>query len=73
MLAASSSDDPAVAWEDATREWANAMGIAPAPQNLASLASIPRYLLIADDPAWASHEIEAALNGMTCSLERTAC
>ncbi len=72
MLAASSSDDPAVAWEDATRDWANAMGIAPAPQNLASLASIPRYLLIADDPAWASHEIEAALNGMTCSLERTS-
>ena len=71
MLSASSSSDPAVAWEDATSGWAKALGIAPSPILLEGLSSMPRYLLIADDPKWAAHEIQAAIRGMTCGLDPT--
>ena len=36
---------------------------------LNALRRLPKYLLSADDPAWAAHELRAAMTAMTCPIQ----
>ena len=59
------------AWEDFHRPLATWLGLSgsdPHPGPCWPLVG-PRYLLASDDPAWAQHEIVAALEAMDCPVE----
>jgi 2-amino-4-hydroxy-6-hydroxymethyldihydropteridine diphosphokinase len=74
--AGASPDPTTVLWEDFCRPWAELLGmIGHRPAGLASdeeqsrnFAAVPKYLLAGDDPAWAFHEVQAALAAMRCQI-----
>lgn len=70
VIAAQSTSDPSVCWEDSTIAWADALGLTIGSEEPSRLPPIPRYLLASNDSIWAAHEIQAAIEGMTCPLEK---
>ncbi len=72
-IAAVASPDPmTVLWEDCSKPWVKALNMDTCHSVDANeFRSIegPRYLMPADDPKWAVHEIIAANQAMQCSLE----
>ncbi len=73
VVVARTPDPLSVAWEDYSRPWAAWLGMTDSSDGLdRSLPVGPRYLLEGHDPAWAAHEIQAALEAMVCDLEPTA-
>jgi 2-amino-4-hydroxy-6-hydroxymethyldihydropteridine diphosphokinase len=70
VVVARTPDPLSVAWEDYSRPWAVWLGMTGGAVGLnRSLPVGPRYLLEGHDPAWAAHEIQAALEAMVCDLE----
>ncbi len=69
-------DPSAVHWEDYGRIWAELFGMnqrlnfeeIPLSSDEQRFRRIPKYLLSADDPAWAAHELKAAITAMTCPI-----
>lgn len=58
------------AWEDYYRRFAQILNLDERPGPTTWNAQGARYLLAADDPSWASHELIAALEAMDCPVER---
>jgi hypothetical protein len=74
-IAAVASPDPTtVLWEDCSQPWVCAFNmetsISVDPSELRCIHG-PRYVMPADDPKWAVHEIVAADRAMRCELEAT--
>ena len=74
-IAAVASPDPTtVLWEDCSKPWVRAFNMGTSisvdPSEL-RLIDGPRYVMPADDPKWAVHEIIAADQAMRCGLEAT--
>ena len=73
------SPDPSIShWEDFCRPWADALGmtgrlainyLAGRDRDPVFLNNAPPYLLAADDIDWASHEIVAATEAMSCPIQ----
>lgn len=79
LVALVASPDPeTVAWEDYASPWARALRLWNSPSNSSSDASpntpqaLCGYLLAADSPKWAAHEIKAAFGAMKCVIHRDA-
>lgn len=74
VVAVSTPDPESIQWEDYSRNWAMLLGMdrwrPNQPTTSKTHTSIgPRYLLPANDLKWASHEIQAAVDAMNCSVE----
>ena len=74
-IAAVASPDPTtVLWEDCSKPWVRAFNMGTSisvdPSELRCIDG-PRYVMPADDPKWAVHEIIAADQAMRCGLEAT--
>jgi 2-amino-4-hydroxy-6-hydroxymethyldihydropteridine diphosphokinase len=70
-FAGTSPDPNAVHWEDYCRVWAEVLGMSGSTLYSCthrSFMSVPKYLLSADDPGWAAHELQAAITAMTCPV-----
>jgi len=72
-IAAVASPDPmTILWEDCSKPWVDALNLSSSVlrnPNESHWIDGPRYLMPADDPKWAVHEIIAADHAMQCSLE----
>jgi 2-amino-4-hydroxy-6-hydroxymethyldihydropteridine diphosphokinase len=76
VFAGTTPDPTAVHWEDYGRIWAELFGMnrrlrfEELPSSIAEqqFRRIPKYLLSADDPDWAAHELRAAIIAMTCPV-----
>ncbi len=81
VYAADRANESGSQWEDTHRRLAQRLGMSPtsdasrASQDDGAIASLcgsgARYLLVTDDPAWAVHELVAALDAMDCPVEPT--
>lgn len=73
LVFAGASPDPAVVhWEDYCRGWGELLGLVPSKYGLSGTTAfrrLPKYLLAANDPVWAAHELHAAIHAMTCSIQ----
>lgn len=72
VFAGSSPDPDAIHWEDYCRRWAELLGMDSTYENSSeteSFSRLPKYLLSADDAAWAAHELLAAMTAMTCPVQ----
>jgi 2-amino-4-hydroxy-6-hydroxymethyldihydropteridine diphosphokinase len=74
LAVAGVSPDPSVIhWEDYCRPWAELLGLVANPhestREVVRFRGVPKYLLSADDPDWAAHELQAAMEAMTCRIQ----
>ncbi len=74
VFAGASPDPEAIHWEDYCRSWAELFELITMHPDRESdvrnaLRRLPKYLLSADDPAWAAHELRAAMTAMTCPIQ----
>jgi len=72
VFAGASPDPEAIHWEDYCRSWAELFELSPTNQDTNernAFRRLPKYLLSADDPVWAAHELQAAMTAMTCPIE----
>lgn len=72
VFAGASPDPSLIHWEDYCRGWAELLGLVGSGQfatNTATFRSLSKYLLSADDPTWAAHELRAAMTAMTCPIQ----
>ncbi|XZE22343.1 2-amino-4-hydroxy-6-hydroxymethyldihydropteridine diphosphokinase [Pirellulaceae bacterium SH449] len=69
IVAVSTPDPETIQWEDYSRGWACKLGMdnPSLPEGILPIG--PRYLLPANDIAWAIHEITAAVDAMDCFVE----
>jgi hypothetical protein len=72
VFAGASPDPSLIHWEDYCRGWAELLGLVQACEfnaELPAFRKLPKYLLSADDPRWAAHELQAAMTAMTCPIQ----
>lgn len=69
IVAVSTPDPETILWEDYSRGWAYKLGMDKHGLSKSPLPIGPRYLLPANDLAWAVHEIKAAVDAMNCFVE----
>ncbi len=72
VFAGASPDPSLIHWEDYCRGWAELLGLVGSYEfasNTTAFRKLPKYLLSADDPAWAAHELRAAMTAMTCPIQ----
>ncbi len=76
VFAGTTPDPASVHWEDFGRVWADLLGLSnrirtedlpDCPEEL-RFRRIPKYMLSADNPEWAAHELKAAVTAMTCPV-----
>jgi len=68
LVACVQTPDPeSIQWEDFSYPWASALGLTPNESQ--DHLEGPRYLLPANDRAWAIHEIQAAQQAMHCPIQ----
>jgi 2-amino-4-hydroxy-6-hydroxymethyldihydropteridine diphosphokinase len=68
VVAVASPDPTTVLWEDYSHPWAVRLNMKESATSHPNIAG-PRYLLPANDPKWAAHEIIAAHQATMCSVE----
>lgn len=72
VFAGASPDPSLIHWEDYCRGWAELLGLVQACEfesDSNAFRKLPKYLLSADDPRWAAHELQAAMTAMTCPIQ----
>ncbi len=72
VFAGASPDPSLIHWEDYCRGWAELLGLVHSCEfksDVDSFRKLPKYLLAADDPKWAAHELRAAMTAMTCPIQ----
>jgi 2-amino-4-hydroxy-6-hydroxymethyldihydropteridine diphosphokinase len=72
-VAVAAKDPESVAWEDASRRWAELLGMSPSRTTTSVDLAFPstvRYLFDASDPRWAAHELFAAFDAMQCTISK---
>ena len=74
IVAVSTPDPETVLWEDYSRSWAIRLGMDHLRHNPLEHPELhlpigPRYLLPANDLSWAAHEIQSAVDAMSCTVE----
>ena len=72
VFAGTSPDSSTIHWEDYCRNWAELLGLIASHEwtsNTTVFRSLPKYILTADDPKWAAHELLAAMTAMTCPIQ----
>jgi hypothetical protein len=74
IVAVSTPDPETVLWEDYSRSWAIRLGMDHSRHNPLEYPELhlpigPRYLLPANDLSWAAHEIQSAVDAMSCTVE----
>jgi len=72
VFAGASPDPSLIHWEDYCRGWAELLGLVNSCEfksDVSAFRKLPKYLLAADDPMWAAHELRAAMTAMTCPIQ----
>lgn len=71
VFAGASPDPSLIHWEDYCRGWAEFLGLVASSEptsDTPAFRKLPKYLLAADEPKWAAHELDAAITAMTCPI-----